>query len=120
MPLIWDPPSHPSGTSIALPGYRTSFSCRGIDIAHCFLRDRYSGRVPAWPCSATHSSRDISQQGARQAEHRDVSDGQMRSCLEESILVDERVVYDFVYRKRRASTFDQGPRKPAQSKTYGS
>jgi hypothetical protein len=44
----------------------------------------------------------------------------MRSCLEESILVDERVVYDFVYRKRRASTFDQGPRKPAQSKTYGS
>ncbi|WP_267873813.1 hypothetical protein [Hyphomicrobium album] len=44
----------------------------------------------------------------------------MRSCLEESILVDERVVDHLVYRKRRASPFDQGPRKPAQSETYGS
>ncbi len=44
----------------------------------------------------------------------------MRSCLEQPILVDERVVDHLVYRKRRGSPFDQGPRKPAQSKSYGS
>jgi hypothetical protein len=111
--LIW-PASGSSGTSIAFLGARTSFSYLEIGIDHSFLMLSGCGSN-----SAAHSRRDIAQQGARQAEHRDVSDGHMRSCLEQSILAGERVVDHLVYRKRGASPFNQRPGKPAQSKTHG-